>query len=207
MPDQRRRGLTPELEPELLLTAVFPAGAYPCEWPGLGPAKPIAQRLPQGADQPRPWPPARYQFSRPRDWLVTVAPYAIGVLQVLRVAAKVGMPIMTLADVNLKGVKDDLEAMGTLLQQLPTPPPAHRSADPGQPVGAVKADGPELRALRVLLFELDPKVTFNGMHVVADKSGGDVRWGCQDHYLACNPGRPSVPAQASTQAVPAQHQS
>jgi internalin A len=146
------------------------------------------------ADQPHPWPPARYQFSRPSDWLVTVAPYAIGVLQVLRVAAKVGMPIATLADVNLKGVKDDLETMGTLLQQLPTPSPAHRSADPGQPVGAVEADGPELRALRALLFELDPKRTFNGMHVVADKPGGDVRWVCQDHYPAYNPGRPFVPA-------------
>jgi internalin A len=143
-------------------------------------------------DQPHPWPPASYQFTRPREWLVTVAPYAVGVLRILRLAAEVTLPIATLADVNLSSIKDDLEAMSKLLQQLPATPP-HRPADPGEPAQAVQADGPELRTLRALLTELDPTRTFNGMHVVATSSG-DFRWVCQDHFLLHNPGLPSVPA-------------
>jgi hypothetical protein len=144
------------------------------------------------ADQPHPWPPARYQFTKPRDWLVTIAPYALSVLNILRLAANVGMPIATLANVNLQRVKDDLEAMGKLLEQLPTQPPHHPAAA-GQAVQPVQADGPELRTLRALLTELDPKRTFKGMHAVATPSE-DTRWVCQDHYPAYNPGLPPLPA-------------
>jgi internalin A len=143
-------------------------------------------------DQPHPWPPARYQFTRTRDWLVTVAPYALGVLAILRLAAKVTMPIATLADVDFGSVKDELEAMTKLLDQLPTQPPDHPAA-PDQAAQPVQADGPELRALRALLTELDPRRTFNGMHVVATSSG-DIRWVCQVHYPAYNPGLPSLRA-------------
>ena len=144
-------------------------------------------------DKPHPWPSACYQFTRPKDWLVTIAPYAIGVLRLLQLAAKVTRPVTLLADVDLKGINDDLEAMSSLLQQLPLPPQPRGPADPGQAVHPVQADGSELRALRALLTELDPRRTFNGMYVVATSSW-DVRWVCQDHYPAYNPGPPSIPA-------------
>jgi internalin A len=137
-------------------------------------------------DRPHPWRPAHYEFSKPRDWLITVAPYALGVLQILRVVVNVAAPIGTLADVDLASIKDDLDAMDKLLDQLPTQLPDAPAA-PGQAAQPIQADGPELRALRALLTELDPNRTFNGMHVVATPSG-DIRWVCQDHYAAYNPG-------------------
>lgn len=135
-------------------------------------------------DQPHLWPPARYQFSRPKDWMVTVAPYALGVLYILRLAVKVTVPITALAD--LASIKDDLDAMGKLLDQFPKQLPGITAA-PGQAAQSIRADGPELRALRALLTELDPKRKFNGMHPVAIPSG-DIRWVCQVHYAAYNPG-------------------
>ena len=136
-------------------------------------------------DQPHPWPPARYQFHRPREWLITVAPYAMGVLNVLRLAVSVSVPVTTLANVDLGRIKDDLEAMHKLLDQLPKQIPDTPPAGPGQTAQSVRADGPELRALRALLTELDPDRTFNGMHVVATPPG-DIRWVCQDHYAMSN---------------------
>ena len=140
-------------------------------------------------DQPHPWPPAQYQFHRPRDWLITIAPYAMGVLNVLRLAASVSVPVTTLANVDLGSIKDDLEAMHKLLDQLPKQIP-EAPTGPGQTTQSVLADGPELRALRALLTELDPNRTYNGMHVVATPPG-DTRWVCQDHYPMYNP-QPSI---------------
>ena len=137
------------------------------------------------ADRPHPWQPAHYQFNKPREWLITVAPYALGVLQILRLAVNVVAPITTLAGVDLASIKDDLDAMDKLLDQLPTQLPDAPAA-PGQVALPIQADGPELRALRALLTELDPNRTFNGMHVVPTPSG-DIRWVCQDHYTAYNP--------------------
>jgi hypothetical protein len=140
------------------------------------------------ADRPHPWQPAHYQFNKPREWLITVAPYALGVLQILRLAVNVAAPIGTLAGVDLASIKDDLDAMDKLLDQLPTQlhdAPAAPAA-PGQAAQPIRADGPELRALRGLLTELDPNRTFNGMHVVEIPSG-DIRWVCQDHHADYNP--------------------
>jgi internalin A len=140
-------------------------------------------------DQPHPWQPAEYKFHRPRDWLVTVAPYALVVLKILRLAVNVAAPIATgpiatLADVDLESVRDDLDAMDKLLDQLPPHRPDTLAAS-GQAAQSIQAEGPELRALRALLTELDPNRTFNGMHVVATSSG-DIRWVCQDHKAAYN---------------------
>jgi len=118
-------------------------------------------------DRPHPWRPAHYQFSKPRDWLITVAPYALGVLQILRVVVNVATPIGTLANVDLASIKDNLDAMDKLLDQLPTQLPDVPAA-PGQAAQPIQADGPELRALRALLTELDPNRTFKGMHVCRD---------------------------------------
>jgi len=139
------------------------------------------------ADQPHPWQPAQYQFNKPKDWLITVAPYALGVLKVLRLAVKVTVPIATLADADLGSIKDDLDAMGKLLDQLPKKLfDSHAAPDQTQ---VTQADGPDLRALRALLTELDPNRTFNGMHVVAIPPA-DIRWVCQDHYAAYPPPLP-----------------
>jgi len=135
-------------------------------------------------DRPHPWGPAHYTFSKPREWLITVAPYALGVLQILRLAVNVAAPIAILGNVDLASIKDDLDAMDKLLDQLPAQLPDAPAA-PGQPVRLIQPDGPELRALRALLTELDPNRTFNGMHVVPTPSG-DIRWVCQDHYTAYN---------------------
>jgi hypothetical protein len=131
-------------------------------------------------DQPHPWKPAQYQFNRTRDWLITIAPYALGVLNILRLAVSISVPVGTLANSDLGSIKDDLEAMNQLLDQVPKQI-SDASTVPGQTAQSIQADGPELRALRALLTELDPDRTFKGMHVAAAPSG-DIRWVCQDHY-------------------------
>jgi hypothetical protein len=141
-------------------------------------------------DKPHRWLPAQYPFHKPRDWWITVAPYALVVLKTLRLVVNVAAPIATLpiaalADVDLESVKDDLDAMDRLLGQLPSDIPDALAAS-SQSAQFIQADGPELRALRALLTELDPNRNFNGMHVVATSSG-DIRWVCQDHYAAYDP--------------------
>jgi hypothetical protein len=106
------------------------------------------------------------------------------VLNVLRIVVSVSGPVMTLANVNIGSIKDDLEAMGKLLDQIPEQI-SDAATSPGQAVQSTQADGPELRALRALLTELDPHRNFNGMHVVAMPSG-DIRWVCQIHYALYN---------------------
>jgi hypothetical protein len=52
----------------------------------------------------------------------------------------------------------------------------------------VRSEGPELRALRALLTELDPNRTFNGMYVVAIPSGDRPRQlACLHRFRGGNP--------------------
>jgi hypothetical protein len=129
------------------------------------------------ADKPHPWQPARYQFNRPRDWLITVAPYALGVLKILRLTVNVAAPIGILADVDLDSIKDDLDAMHRMLDQFPTQLPDAPTA-PDQAVQPIQADGPELRALRPYSPSLTPTGSSTGCMLSRHPqaiSGGSAR--------------------------------
>ena len=125
-------------------------------------------------DQPHPWQPAEYKFHRPRDWLVTVAPYALVVLKILRLAVNVAAPIATgpiatLADVDLESVRDDLDAMDKLLDQLPPHRPDTLAAS-GQAAQSIQAEGPELRALRANSPSLIPTGRSTGCTLLRPRS-------------------------------------
>jgi internalin A len=54
------------------------------------------------------------------------------------------------------------------------------------------AEGAALRALRVMLFQLDKSRAFGGLRRVQAPSG-DFVWVCAEHYPDYDPGLPALP--------------
>jgi internalin A len=143
--------------------------------------------------QPHRWPAARYTFTRDKDWWATLGPHALLVLRILRDVLRVATPALTLplpVD-DLKETKADLDAMGKLLDQLPARLSAQFPAPDltDEPAMASRA---ALRALRVLLADLDRNRTFGDLNVVTTATH-DVLWVCPVHYPIYVPPRPVLP--------------
>jgi GTPase SAR1 family protein len=153
-------------------------------------------RLTLWCEHPGRWHPcseASYELSQPKEWLRTVAPYAALVTKTLRLAVPVAGAVAGViwSEEDLKGVKDEIQLMTTLVQTLP-------EVDEEREIGIrsspelTSAEGAGLRALRSLLFEKDRSKSFGGLRRVQDPSG-DFVWICPKHYPEYDPGLPELP--------------
>jgi internalin A len=141
-----------------------------------------------------PWESARYDFSRPKEWLRDFAPYALMVSRLLRAAVPVGSAVLAVAipEEKLKSIEKELGLMEALVQQLPETAPED-VPDVGALGDQVTAEGAGLRALRALLVELDPTMQFGDLRRVLSPAG-DYLWVCPTyHYSEYDPGLPSLP--------------
>jgi internalin A len=139
------------------------------------------------------WVGAQYNFTRPKKWLRTVAPYALLVSKMLRLVVPVGgaVPGVVLPERELRGIRHQIELMKAIAAKLPK----HGVSDETlveRDNELTLAEGAGLRALRVLLLEEDKPRSFGILRRVQDVSG-DFLWICPDHYPEYDPGLPSLP--------------
>jgi len=126
------------------------------------------------------WPAAEYEFSRPAEWLQTIAPYALLVARVLRIVVPVAaaVPGVVLPESDLERVQHQLELVTAVAGQLPQEPlPPDVKVASGTGIRAEEGAG--LRALRALLLELDEQRLFGDLRKV--RRGGAVLWVCPEH--------------------------
>jgi internalin A len=144
-----------------------------------------------------PWAPATYEFERPKEWLAQIAPYALAVSRLLRLAVPIGAAALGafMDKDELEDMRKKLELMKALVEKLPEerfvstgwPPPAYG-------YGRLhRASGAEARTLRILLHELDPPQALGDLRKVLAPSGEHL-WVCpRVHYRAYDPGLPELP--------------
>jgi internalin A len=142
--------------------------------------------------QEHPWPAAQYDFTRPTRWLATVAPYALVLCTVLRAVVPIGGAAlgMAMSEQDYKQIKNDLDLMKALVERLPED---RRKADLEAQLWH-GAEGAAFRALRALLVELDPAMSFGDLRRVLTPAG-DYLWICPrpEHYRVYDPGLPTLP--------------
>jgi hypothetical protein len=144
-------------------------------------------------DQPHPWLPAQYEFSRPREWLQTVAPYALTISRLLSASLPIVGATLDLAlPQAYEDVRKQLELMKTLVAPLSD---EEGGALPHLPkyLRPSVAEGGALRTLRALIVELDPQQHFGDLRRVMAPSG-DYLWICPTiHYSRYYPDLPVLP--------------
>jgi hypothetical protein len=130
--------------------------------------------------------PGVYEFSRPRQWVRKVAPYANFVLGVLKTALPMVAPVVDAA-AGKDTVKDwdyahHLELADATVKALPDEiaPEAHLESRPGILSEPERAG---LLTLHALLRDLDPNQEKLGLRRVPTYTG-DYRWLCDTHYEA-----------------------
>jgi internalin A len=151
-------------------------------------------RLTLWCEQPghwHPWPEASYEVRQPKEWLVTVAPYARIVLQTLRVAVPVTGAVaeVVLPRAEVDGMKAELELMKTLVSQIPVKP--EQPEFEFSPGGLAAPQGAALRAVRQLLLTLDQARGFGDLRRVVAPAG-EFLWVCPKHYPEYDPGLPTI---------------
>ncbi|MGH8888023.1 MAG: COR domain-containing protein, partial [Egibacteraceae bacterium] len=144
-----------------------------------------------------PWPQAAYDLKRPKDWLASIAPYAVLVSKTLRLVVPIAGAVagVVWSEEQQKSVKDEIELMTTVVDKLPEHGEARQpTIDSGidSEHRLTQAEGAGLRSLRTLLLEQDPSRSFGGLRRVRTASG-DFLWICADHYLEYDPGLPTLP--------------
>ncbi|XTZ18227.1 COR domain-containing protein [Micromonospora echinospora] len=133
---------------------------------------------------------ATYNFKPHKDWFVQVGPYLKAVLKILSVAGPIGLAAVgaSLTESELAKTKPELDLMKALVEKLPqfeTEESPNLSRESGW------AEGAGLRALRILLRDLDPVLRYGGMRRAISPSG-DMLWVCEHHHRAYDPGLPVV---------------
>jgi internalin A len=136
---------------------------------------------------------AGYPVDVTREWLQRAAPYIAMLAQVIRLLPIASGVAGVLADGagdrqdELNRVKAEIELMAKIgdLARAPTPGPEAELR------GLSRPDREGLRALRELLFRLDPSRGFGGLRRVLTPAG-DYLWICPDHYSIYDPGLPDL---------------
>jgi len=146
-----------------------------------------------------PWAPATYVFERPKEWLAQIAPYALAVSRLLRLAAPIGAAALGafMDKDDFEDMEKKLELMKALVEKLPEEGLRPLSWSlPAYGPGAFRlhrASGAEARTLRILLHELDRPQALGDLRKVLAPSGEHL-WVCpQVHYRAYDPGLPELP--------------
>ncbi|MEU7618686.1 COR domain-containing protein [Micromonospora rifamycinica] len=140
-----------------------------------------------------------YPFTRSRDWFLRAGPYLGRLAMVLRLIPLTGAVTGLLGvleparTAEMARLKAEIDLMGAATNLLPgdrdtTPRPTLT----GTPDVAVRGDEVAgFRAVRELLFALDPAREFAGLRRVVAESG-DYLWVCPEHYLHYDPGLPEL---------------
>ncbi len=148
-----------------------------------------------------PWAAASYSLDQPRDWLVRISPYAILVFKALQLVAPIAGAVagVVLTDEQLKHTQHELELMTTLVADISEHLSGHGIKEQGDIVSPgesasqlTPAQGEALRAIRILLFNLDPARAFGDLRRVQAPSG-EFLWVCTTHYAEYDPGLPRIP--------------
>ena len=144
-----------------------------------------------------PWAPATYQLDPPKDWLVTVSPYAKLIFKALQLVVPIAGDAMEalLPLDEYARAQGDVDLMKTLVEDLPAK--RGKDVDAALRVASLAEDWPHpesegLLALRSILFALDKAHVFGGLRRVLAPTG-ELLWVCSDHYPEYDPGLPHIP--------------
>jgi len=142
-----------------------------------------------------PWPSASYTFQRPKAWLVTIGPYATLIINILKLVVPIAGSVagIVLNEHQLKLAQQELKFMRTLVEELPNKTiGGHDGPIIEDTSGQLTlAEGQALRAVRMLLFELDRARAFGGLRRFQAPSG-DLVWVCPHHSAEYDPGLPTI---------------
>ncbi|WP_190240910.1 COR domain-containing protein [Nostoc sp. 'Peltigera membranacea cyanobiont' 210A] len=137
--------------------------------------------------EPGCWHPTQegglYEINEPAKWLRETAPYISRLFSVLRYAAPIVGPFVSLLNDQEyeKVFKNDLEFTKELAAKLPQfKEPGGFPIDRDEDFDPERADGAALRALRQLLEEKDPQQHWGGLKKVLTPEGHYL-WLCEHH--------------------------
>jgi len=140
-----------------------------------------------GAWHPLPDRTGVYQISQSPAWLRTMAPYLRVLVGVLKHAAPLAGPVLGVTVDHLaEHLKDDVEAMAALVDQIPEfdlPKSDSLAEGSRQYLGAAAgraSNEADFRALVALLVEIDPQRTWGGLSRVSTPEGLTL-YLCRDH--------------------------
>jgi hypothetical protein len=142
-----------------------------------------------------PWPPATYDVREPKEWLLTVAPYLTLVFKTLRLVVPITASVagIVLSQDQFEASSRYLDQMKTLVDKLPQQIGEDwKDPEPLQSGPLGPAEGQALRAVRMLVFKLDPARAFGDLRRVQVPSG-EFLWVCPRHYSEYDPGLPEIP--------------
>ncbi|WP_176722477.1 COR domain-containing protein [Candidatus Thiosymbion oneisti] len=149
-----------------------------CEMPGC--QHPICS-IGSGGD-------GEYEFSKPKDWVVKIAPY----LKVIIKTLKVTIPFLQISEYldkdSMKKAKSSLDLLNELTASF-IPDEITRDEDSTKVL--TKFEGAALRELGTLLLDLDPSRTWGNMRRTILPTG-DYIWVCGAHYRELNPDPPKI---------------
>ena len=140
--------------------------------------------------------PCQLPAGCPRALVYQNRPYAALVVRTLKFAVPLAgnLAAAALPSEQLARIQADLQLMGTLVANLPGKPSqdlASTAMDQAS-TDLTPAEGQALRALRVVLFQLDKLQAFGGLRRLQAPSG-DFLWVCVEHYRDYDPGLPTLP--------------
>ena len=126
-----------------------------------------------------------YHIDRPAQWLQTLAPYLRVLVQTLKYAAPLaGHAIVRIVPADAASrLAQDIELMNDLVSRLPEiedPTTLGLVETVGEGPAARQIEGAELRVLRQLLDEVDPRQLWGGLQLKLT-SEGHYLWLCAEH--------------------------
>ncbi|MFJ6199071.1 COR domain-containing protein [Micromonospora sp. NPDC092111] len=140
-----------------------------------------------------------YPFTRSREWFLRAEPYLTRLSMVLRLIPLTGAVTGLLSALDparaaeMTRLKSEVDLMGAVTNLFPGAsdhPHRPNSFAPAE-TGSRADEVAGFRAVRELLFELDPAREFGGLRRVVSESG-DYLWVCPEHYSVYDPGLPEL---------------
>jgi hypothetical protein len=146
--------------------------------------------------QQHPWEPATYEVRAGKEWLSDIAPYAQVVSGLLRLAIPIAGAVagVVLPEQSLHRVERQVELVKAVAERLPCRVEVEQlPLDIEGTQGMTRAQNAGLRALRMLLLEIDKPRAFGGLRRFVTIAG-DIIWVCPEHHYEYDPGLPTLPS-------------
>jgi len=180
------------------LFTLFPVGGGAWDPRQLGKAQYKLQLWCEQPQQEHPLEAGEYAFSKPREWLVRITPFARLVAKTLKIAVPLAGPLLGMVadEVLVKSIKPQLEFMETLTSELLAGDLEATASGSESTTGLTSAEGAGLRELHTLLVEVDPSRAWGKLKRVLT-TAGDYLWVCPEHYHVHDPGLPILAARSS----------
>jgi internalin A len=143
-----------------------------------------------------PWERATYEIDLPKDWFIKIRPYAALIVRTLQLVVPLAGSIAVASQPTTEQVERaaaHLEIMKSIVDDLPDESPEDfTDLDPDQGSGQItSAENESLRALRRMVFRVDPERKFGGLRRIQTPSG-DFLWICPEHTSEYDPGLPVI---------------